>query len=433
MHFRSTRIHGRIFAVTSAHNLDAATTFRASRLLLDVGVPFRVRAGELFLESQAHHGVQRWLDNFESITLCAPVVPDAMVDPTIQWVPAERLMRDGRLAVAPLPWGYDVRGHMRHVSAVRRKLRDLIPQHTHLCFANIGWLGAWGRIGAEEAYAKRRRFAVWLDWVLQDMPLRQERNALKRAWRRAERAVLGRLVLRDIRRASLGLFNGKTVFDAYAHVSRNPQIVHDIHLTEADIIPERQLEERLTSSQGPLRIIYVGRVHEMKGPRHWLDAIATAIDEYRGGRKITATWIGDGPLLEEMRTAVAARNLSEHVSFPGLERDRARLVARLREADLFSFCHLTPESPRCLIEALMSGLPIVGFSSAYALGLLGRHLEGGLFVPVGDSTALGRELASCLADPARLWRASQVAYAAGREFSDVRVFRHRSDLIKEYV
>lgn len=419
--------------MTSTHNHDAGTTSRDSSLLLDVGVPFRLRGGELLLEAQAHHGVQRWLDNFERVTLCAPVVPEALVDPSVQWAPAESITRGGRLAVAPLPWGYDVRGHMKHVSAVRGKLRALIPQHRRLCFANIGWLGAWGRIGAEEAFASQRPFAVWLDWVLQDMPLRAERNPVKRAWRKAERAVLKRLVLRDIRRASVGLFNGKTVYDAYAHVSRNPQIVHDIHLTEADIIPERQLEARLSRMEGPLRIIYVGRVHEMKGPRHWLDAMATAIREYRGPRKVTATWIGDGPLIAEMRAAVQARNLSEHLSFPGLERDRARLVASLRDADLFSFCHLTPESPRCLIEALMSGLPTVGFSSAYAQGLLGSHAEGGLFVPVGDSAALGRELARCLADPASLRRMSQVAYAAGRQYSDVRVFKHRSDLIKEYV
>ncbi len=404
-----------------------------SSLLLDVGVPFRVQAGELLLEAQAHHGVQRWLDNFDRLTLCAPVVPEALVEPSVQWVAAKPLMREGRLAVAPLPWGYDVRGHMRHVAAVRRTLRDLIPRHDRLCFANIGWLGAWGRIGAEEAFAKRRRFAVWLDWVLHEMPLRPERNPLKQAWRRAERAMLRRLVLRDIGRASLGLFNGKTVFDAYAQVSSNPKIVHDIHLTEADIIPERQLESRLSRSEGALRIVYVGRVHEMKGPRHWLDAMAAVIGAYRGPRKVTATWIGDGPLLEEMRAAVLARNLTGHVSFPGLERDRARLVATLREADVFSFCHLTPESPRCLIEALMSGLPIVGFASAYAQGLLGDNAEGGVFVDTGDSAALGRELVSCLADPARLQRMSQVAYSAGRGYSDVRVFKHRSDLIKEYV
>lgn len=418
--------------MASTHGAGAAAAAYSS-LLLDVGVPFRMRAGELLLEAQAHHGVQRWLDHFDRVTLCAPIVPETLVDPSMQWLPAKPLTHGGRLAVAALPWGYDVRGHMTHVAAVRRTFRELIPRHDRLCFANFGWLGAWGRIGAEEAFAQNRRFAVWLDWVLQEMPLRPDRSAVKRMWRKAERSVLRRLVLRDIRRASLGLFNGKTVFDAYAGLSRNPRVVHDVHLTEADIIPEAQLEARLSRSDGPLRIVCVGRVHEMKGPRHWLDAVATAMAEQRGTRKITATWIGDGPLLEQMRALVAARNLSAEVSFPGLERDRGRVVAALRDADVFLSCHLTPESPRALIEALMSGLPIAAYSSAYSLELLGSNLEGGVFAAMGDSAALGRELARCLTDAARLRRSSRAAYSAGRDFSDTRVFKHRSDLIKEYL
>lgn len=418
--------------MASTHGAGTAAASYSS-LLLDVGVPFRMRCGELLLEAQAHHGVQRWLDHFDRVTLCAPIVPEALVDPSMQWIAAKPLMQGGRLAVAGLPWGYDVRGHMTHVAAVRRTFRELIPRHDRLCFANFGWLGAWGRIGAEEAFAQNRRFAVWLDWVLQDMPLRPERNAAKRAWRKAERSVLRRLVLRDIRRAALGLFNGKTVFDAYAGLSSNPRVVHDVHLTEADIIPGEQLEARLARAEGPLRIVCVGRVHEMKGPRHWLDVVATAIGENSGARGITATWIGDGPLLEEMRARVAARNLSAAVSFPGLERDRGRLLAALRDADLFLSCHLTPESPRALIEALMSGLPIAAYSSAYALDLLTGNLDGGVFAAMGESTALGRELARCLTDPARLRRISRAAYSAGREYSDARVFKHRSDLIKEYL
>lgn len=418
--------------MASTHGTGTAAASLSS-LLLDVGVPFRMRSGELLLEAQAHHGVQRWLDHFDRVTLCAPIVPEALVDPSMQWIAATPLVQGGRLAVVALPWGYDVRGHMTHVAAVRRTFRVLIPRHDRLCFANFGWLGAWGRIGAEEAFAQDRRFAVWFDWVLQDMPLRPERNAAKRVWRKAERSVLRRLVLRDIRRASLGLFNGRTVFDAYASWSTNPRVVHDVHLTEADLITEAQLEARLARKEGPLRIVCVGRVHEMKGPRQWLDAVATAIAERRGPRGITATWFGDGPLLAEMRALVAARNLSAEVSFRGLEADRGRVAAALRDADLFLSCHLTPESPRTLIEALMSGLPIAAFSSAYALDLLAGNVEGGVFAAMGDSVALGRELARCLADPARLQRISRAAYSAGREYSDARVFKHRSDLIKEYV
>jgi hypothetical protein len=42
------------------------------------------------------------------------------------------------------------------------------------------------------------------------------------------------------------------------------------------------------------------------------------------------------------------------------------LLAELRRAHVFVFTHVTPESPRCLLEALVSGSPIVGYKSAFA-------------------------------------------------------------------
>ena len=46
------------------------------------------------------------------------------------------------------------------------------------------------------------------------------------------------------------------------------------------------------------------------------------------------------------------------------------------------FCHTTPESPRNLVEALISGCPIVGYHSDFAAELVGDG--GGAFVTTGD-------------------------------------------------
>src|SRR6185503_14985780 len=54
----------------------------ANSLLLDLPVPFRRIDGVLHVEAQAHNGIQRWLDNFERVTVCAPCIPDALVDPS---------------------------------------------------------------------------------------------------------------------------------------------------------------------------------------------------------------------------------------------------------------------------------------------------------------------------------------------------------------
>ena len=71
--------------------------------------------------------------------------------------------------------------------------------------------------------------------------------------------------------------------------------------------------------------------------------------------------------------------LELYISFPGIEKDRQLVIDFLRTLDVFMFCHVTPESPRCLIEALMSGLPLIGYDSEYAKDLVAEH-GGGKFV-----------------------------------------------------
>ena len=402
-------------------------------LLLDVGVPFRVIDSRVYLESQAHHGVRCWLDNFDRLTLCAAVIPDHYLDKSMGWTSADDLLREGRFTPVLLPCAYDAPSHFRHVAGVRRKMRALIPGHSHLCFSNHGWLGAWGRIGAEEAQRLGRPYAVWLDWALHDMPIRPTTNPVKRLWRRVQSSANRRHVFRAVQRASLGLFNGRTVYDAYSSSCRVPRVAYDIHLAADQIIAGSQLQDRLLRSSGPLKIIYVGRVHDMKGPKLWVEALEQAFRQLGPDQKVEASWIGDGPLLTEMRSEVEARGLGNRIRFEGPEMDRARLLARMRDADLFVFCHVTPESPRCLIEALMSGLPIVGFDSAYARDLLGDHGLGGDLVPVRDSPALAAAVVRCLSEPVRRRGMSEAARAAGGRFSDASVFKHRSDLIKQYV
>ena len=60
------------------------------------------------------------------------------------------------------------------------------------------------------------------------------------------------------------------------------------------------------------------------------------------------------------------------------------------------FCHKTPESPRNLIEALVSGAPIVGYDSPFPRDLIAAH-GGGVLTPLNDVNALVDSLAS-LAD-----------------------------------
>jgi glycosyltransferase involved in cell wall biosynthesis len=96
------------------------------------------------------------------------------------------------------------------------------------------------------------------------------------------------------------------------------------------------------------------------------------------------------------------------------------------------FCHNTPESPRCLLESLMSGVPLVGYSSAFAQDLVAAD-GGGDFVPIGDVAGLAAAIAHQARDTALRHQNTLAARRSGERFSDEAVFAHRSELIKHHL
>jgi colanic acid/amylovoran biosynthesis glycosyltransferase len=113
-------------------------------------------------------------------------------------------------------------------------------------------------------------------------------------------------------------------------------------------------------------------------------------------------------------------------------RDRAAVLNALRQAHLFVFCHKTPESPRNLIEALVSGTPLVGYNSAFPQDLISEN-GGGQLSAKDDVNALVASVLRLAADRRHLADLIQRAAMDGAAFSDVAVFKHRSDLIRTHL
>jgi glycosyltransferase involved in cell wall biosynthesis len=233
-----------------------------------------------------------------------------------------------------------------------------------------------------------------------------------------------------IRKASVGLFHGRETFDTYAPYARRAELVHDIHIAAADhLAPTDRNAKIATAAEGPLRVIYVGRADPMKGGLDWVEAL---IRLRSGGADVTATWIGDGSDLPEMRARIASAGLEDRVSFPGFASDRADVLQALRAAHLMMFCHKTPESPRNLIEALISATPIVGYAGAYAKDLIAVN-QGGVLVPMNDVAALVKAVANLAEDRGRLADLIGRAAKDGAPYNDVEVFHHRSAMIRKHM
>jgi glycosyltransferase involved in cell wall biosynthesis len=95
------------------------------------------------------------------------------------------------------------------------------------------------------------------------------------------------------------------------------------------------------------------------------------------------------------------------------------------------FTHITQESPRNLLEALISGTPILGYHSSYAADLINSD-GGGLLVPLGDFRSLGKLVAGLSKDRDKLVELSRQAALNGRRFNDSAVFAERSRLIQQH-
>jgi glycosyltransferase involved in cell wall biosynthesis len=214
-------------------------------------------------------------------------------------------------------------------------------------------------------------------------------------------------------------------------MSPRPFLVHDIHLKPEDRIDAEAMREkaRRVRSGEPLRLVYAGRAVAIKGPFEWLRAMA---DLKGRGVRFHARWLGDGPLLEEMKRELDRLGLGGHVELLGFVADREAVSQALRDADLFVFCHKTLESPRCLIEAMIAACPIVGYDSAYPRDLLAGAGDE-LLTPLGDPAALTRRIAELDENREALGSLIERVYDLGGSYSDVAVFRHRSDLIKEHL
>lgn len=396
-------------------------------LLLILPLTVHQSGGRVFIEPQAANGLYQWAKHFSTVTVGLKLVPG---EPPASSLAIDELPLNGRLKVELFPPAWTPASFAKSYRGERAKLAGLIDRHAYLHFAIGGAWGDWGAIGGLEASKKRRKFSVWTDRV-ESVAMHQEARkvaGIRRAVRSSYARVAEWLERRVIRRASVGLFHGMNTYDGYKRFCRNPQLVHDIHLKPSDAISAERLAAKVkTSTNGPLDIIYVGRIHPDKAPLEWIEALRIAAD---AGTDFRATWFGHGPMESEAKSLVETLGMSSKIQFPGNIDDRAELLEHLRAAHIMVFCHVTPESPRCLIEALASGTPIVGYKSPYAADLISAN--GGGALSEMNPKALADVIIRVANGRASLPALINAAAGDGAHFNDEYVFAHRAALMKQY-
>ena len=403
------------------------------RLLLVTHVPILTIDGEPCIDDQTCEGLIRWSENFERTAYAGIELKNANEPAlsTVRWRPISDLPCASRLDLITLPRAYDIPGFISEYKRTRALLAAEIARSRYLCFTLGCLVGDWASLAAVEAIKQRRTYGVWLDRVEHEV-IRSELDTMpfkRRAKETLSLPIMQRYHQALIRRSRLGLFQGMDCYQHYKPYSDRAFCVYDTHTSKADFIDADARDAKIARvlAGDPLRISYVGRAAEMKGPFDWLGVLAKIRE---AGVKFTATWLGDGPLLEGMKKTAADLNLTDCVQMPGFMSDRTQILNHMKQSDVFLFCHKTPESPRCLIEALVCGTPIVGYGSGYPRDLVSQD-GGGDFVPVGETDALAEKLIALDRDRPALARLIGSAAQSGLRFDEQTVYSHRAGLIRQ--
>lgn len=138
------------------------------------------------------------------------------------------------------------------------------------------------------------------------------------------------------------------------------------------------------------RTVMVGRLVDGKGHGLLLDAIE-ATSERRGSVCI----VGDGPLKESLTEEIADRGLDDEVYMTGFRRDIPNVLAA---SDLLVLPSFREGTPRVIIEAMASGLPVIGTEIA-GIPEQVEDGESGYLIPTGDPAALSEKLTELRDDP----------------------------------
>ncbi|AKO52763.1 glycosyl transferase family 1 [Marinobacter psychrophilus] len=137
---------------------------------------------------------------------------------------------------------------------------------------------------------------------------------------------------------------------------------------------------------------YIGQMIPRKG----LPDLLAAFDRlYAKDESMTLKMLGDGSQRAELEAQAASLESASAIEFLGFRSDR---LALLSQFDLFVMTSSLEGIPRCLMEAMAVGVPVVAYDIP-GVDQLVKHGETGLLAPLGDVNALVDYCCQVLTNP----------------------------------
>ena len=210
----------------------------------------------------------------------------------------------------------------------------------------------------------------------------------------------------------------------YIRVGVCPERVHTIPLA----VPEEFFEAVAPQGEripGPLRILFLGRLHESKGVQYVLPALARLRDEVPSFKfLLVGPDHGFRPVLEQI---VRELSLTDVVEFLGPAYG-AEKVQYFRNADVFVFPSMFEQIGHVILEAASAGLPCL-YTTHCSFPVLAN--AGGGIETVLSEEPLYRALKNLLVDPSlRSRMGCSARELIARDFLWSRVARSYAEMYK---
>lgn len=168
---------------------------------------------------------------------------------------------------------------------------------------------------------------------------------------------------------------------------------------------DAQWKKMPSSQNGPLRLVYVGRLAGNKGIFEIVEALSILCSQ---GKSVQLVVAGSGPEEVKLRTRVEDLSLNDHVSFVGaiFGEEKKRIW---EEADLFVFPTYHCEGlPYTLLESMAARTPPV-VSPVGAIPDVMEDGVHGVFVPSRNPEALAKTIERLDSDRALICRMGEAS------------------------
>jgi colanic acid/amylovoran biosynthesis glycosyltransferase len=220
--------------------------------------------------------------------------------------------------------------------------------------------------------------------------------------------------------------NGYPAYDAYAPMCKDSLLYLDGRMTPDLFATEAEMaaREAWRAADGPLRLIFSGRLEPMKGAQDLLPVAERLIER---GVDFTLDVFGTGTLESQIAAGLKQLKDPSRVRLHRSVDFETELVPFTRtQADIFVGCHRQSDPSCTYLEAMGCGVAVVSYDNRMWERLNGES-QAGWGIPLGQPKAMADRIADLVRDPSAINAASRNAWAFSRAHGFLPEFRRRME------